>query len=102
MTAVNFPVACSLTSAELQERQERLLKKVRSEVAEIKELENGFAYKFPAGKERITELAQLIDLEHQCCPFLRFQLTVESDDGHLWLEMTGPEGTKDFLAEVFK
>jgi hypothetical protein len=47
------------------------------------------------------ELAHLIDLEHQCCPFLKFRLTVEPGAGPLRLELTGPDGTKDFLAAVF-
>ena len=50
---------------------------------------------------QVTELANLVKLEHQCCPFLKFSITVEPGDGPVWLELTGPEGTKEFLAEVF-
>ncbi len=35
------------------------------------------------------------------CPFLKFSITVEPGDGPVWLEMTGPQGTKEFLVEVF-
>lgn len=34
----------------------------------------------------------------QCCPFLRFQLTVEPGRGPIWLELTGPAGTREFVA----
>lgn len=87
--------------SELQERRSSVLRKVISVVSEVKELENGFAYRFSAEGTRITELANLIDLEHRCCPFLTFRITVEAGDGPIWLEMTGPAGTKEFLAEVF-
>ncbi|MBA3355700.1 MAG: hypothetical protein H0U18_07115 [Pyrinomonadaceae bacterium] len=46
-------------------------------------------------------VSYLVELEHQCCPFLKFNITVEPGDGPVWLEMTGPQGTKEFLAEVF-
>ena len=28
---------------------------------------------------------------------LRFQITVEPDGGPIWLELTGPSGTREFL-----
>ena len=95
------PIACSLTNSELQERRRNVLQKVRSAVTEQRELEDGYAYCFPADDDRLAELARLVSLERQCCPFLRFRLTVESGNGPIWLEMTGPEGTKDFLAATF-
>jgi hypothetical protein len=44
------------------------------------------------------EAAAVIEAEHRCCPFLRFVLIVEPGDGSLFLEVTGPEGTEDFLS----
>jgi hypothetical protein len=97
----DLPIACSLTAPELQERRRIVLQKVRSAVVEVRELENGYAFSFPSAGDWLGELAGLIDLERQCCPFLQFRLTVEADGGPLWLEMTGPEGTKDFLVNTF-
>ena len=97
----DLPIACSLTSAELQERRRTVLEKARRAVVEVKELDDGYAYSFPSEGEWLHELAGLIDLERQCCPFLRFRLTVEANGGPTWLEMTGPEGTKEFLTSTF-
>lgn len=97
----SLPVACSLLESELQERRRDVLAKARSVVAEVKEMSDGFAYRFPSDGAWIRELADLVAFEHQCCPFLRFRLTVEPDDGPIWLELTGPQGTKEFLAEIF-
>lgn len=97
----DLPVACSLMPAELQERRRTMLSKMRAAVTESTELDNGFIYQFTSDGELISELANLIQLEHQCCPFLRFRLTVEPGEGAVSLEMTGPKGTKEFLAEIF-
>ena len=97
----SLPIACSLTSAELQERRSSLLQTVRSAVLEVKELDDGYAYSFPSEGKWLRELVSLIELERQCCPFLRFRLTVEANGGPMWLDLTGPEGTKEFLVSTF-
>ena len=101
MESTSLPIACSLTSGELQERRSTLLQRVRLAVLEVTELQDGYAYTFPSASEWLSEVAGLIELERQCCPFLRFRLTVEEDGGKLLLEMTGPEGTKEFLLNTF-
>ena len=97
----SLPIACSLTSAELQERRSTLLQKVGSAVLEVKELDDGYSYSLPSEGKWLRELASLIDLERQCCPFLRFRITVEANGGPMWLDLTGPEGTKEFLVSTF-
>ncbi len=87
--------------AELQERRRTLLLKIRSVVSEVTELEDGFRYEFPMNDDVLSELTKLIQLEHHCCPFLTFRLTVGAGTNSVSLEMTGPKGTKEFLAEVF-
>ncbi|MGH9942190.1 MAG: hypothetical protein ACRD9R_07525 [Pyrinomonadaceae bacterium] len=98
---MNLSIACTLTEPELQERRSSVLRKVRAAVVEVKEIESGYVYRFPSDGNWITELANLVSLERRCCPFLRFNLTVEPGGGPVWLEMTGPQGTKEFLASVF-
>jgi hypothetical protein len=92
----DLPIACNLTSSELQERRATILKTVREAVVEVRELENGYMYSFPAAEDWLARLAELIEFERQCCRSLRFRLTVEADGGPLWLEMTGPAGKKSF------
>lgn len=100
MTNTQLPVACSLTPPELQQRRTQLLKKIGGGILETKELENGFAYRFATNETWITELAQLIMFERQCCPFLTIDLRLEPANGPIWLELSGPEGTKQFLSEL--
>jgi hypothetical protein len=101
MDSSNLPGACALTDAELQQRRREVLQKARSEVTEVREIEDGFMYRFSATTQ-LAQLANLVELEHKCCPFLKFRITVEPADGPIWLELTGPEGTKAFLAELFE
>lgn len=102
MDGINLPVACELTGPEFQERRIRVLRKVREAVIEVKELADGYAYRFPSDEIWITELANLMALERQCCRFLQFSIRLEPGDGPIWLELSGPEGTKDFLNSVFE
>jgi hypothetical protein len=96
----DLPIACSLTSAELQERRQTILKQLRSAVVEVRELESGYAYSFPSGGQWLSEIGSMIELERQCCPFLQFRLTVEANGGPIALELTGSAGTKEFLKEI--
>jgi hypothetical protein len=96
MTQEN-PIACKLTSAELQLRRAEVLAQIKADLINVTELEVGYRFEFPSNQDQIRRLGTLIELEHECCPFLRFQLTVEPGDGPALLELTGPEGTKDFL-----
>ena len=101
MTSRELPIACSLTDPEFQQRRSELLKTFQGALLETKELDEGYAYRFPSSANWILELAQLITFERECCPFLRFNLRLEPANGPLWLELTGPEGTKDFLKSLF-
>jgi len=82
-------IACSLTTPELQERRSKLLEKVRAAALEVNETVDGFAYRFPSDDSLLADLLTVIQLEHQCCPFLRFSLIVEAGNGPVWLELTG-------------
>ncbi len=95
-------IVCSLTNPELQERRGKLLEKVRAAALEVNETVDGFAYRFPSDDSLLADLLAVIQLEHQCCPFLRFSLIVEAGNGPVWLELTGPPGTKEFIASNFE
>jgi hypothetical protein len=45
----------------------------------------------------LPDIASMIDAERQCCQFLQFDLRLEPDEGPVWLTITGPEGTREFL-----
>ncbi len=65
-------------------------------VQEVEELPEGFAFRFEA--RDLEAVARFVANERKCCPFLTFELTVTPAEGPLWLRMSGPSGTRDFLA----
>lgn len=93
----DLPVACSLSEAELRQRRSQLLARAIGCVQETRSLADGYALRFAADDAALADVMQLIQLERQCCAFLRFRLTVEPGGGPVWLELTGPEGTKAML-----
>ena len=91
-------LACSLTTPELRARRADVLAFVRAHVLERRALAEGVGLRFAPDSAVIARAAELMDAERQCCPFLALRLTVAPDGGPVWLELTGPEGTRDFLS----
>jgi len=81
----------------LDVRREELLSGLLALAQERISITNGLRWRFAPTAEFLTAAAQTIDAERQCCQFLKFVLTVEPDAGDMWLEITGPEGTAEFL-----
>ena len=92
-----LPVACELTPAEMTARRDTLLPGLLAQAAERVPLPNGFRWRFAASGEFLAAAAETMNTERQCCRFLRFVLIIEPDGGPIWLEITGPEGTAEFL-----
>ena len=96
----DLPIACRLAEPELRARGEALGREVFSAVTETRELPDGYALRFPGEARWLATLAEFIRFERACCPFLRFELHAEQQDGPLWLLLRGPMGGKDFLAAL--
>lgn len=95
------PIACYLTDKELQARRKIYLDKAAASLIDFAELPDGFKYRFPLEDSTLQDLAEIIDLERKCCPFLNFKLTLEAGNDFVLLELTGAEGTKEMVRELF-
>ena len=95
-----LPIACELTPDEIMGRRATLLPGLLARAEERVTLCNGFRWRFSASSEALTAAAETINAERQCCQFLRFVLTVEPGGGSMWLEITGPQGTAEFLESL--
>ena len=98
----DLPVACTLGPAALKARREGHLKHLLAQSENRHEMPEGYRLRFTATDEILPTIARTVDAERQCCRFLRFQVTVEPDGGPIWLDMTGPVGTGEFLAAMFE
>ena len=97
------PFACNVAALNTEQRQRytALVKKLKDSVREVRELEDGYALRFPAESSTVQELAEFIIYERLCCPFFDFELAVEREGGPAWLRLRGREGVKDFIREEF-
>ena len=91
------PLTCKLTTAEMQERKATVLASLRKQVLEKKELENGYAFKFPGNDKMIDELNDFAKTERHCCDFFTFNIAITGDTTSLWFEITGPKEAKEFI-----
>jgi hypothetical protein len=95
-----IPIACSLTSAELREREATLLAQFRAAIIKTEELHDGYAFHIPGDGERIRQGAELIVAERECCPSLVFEVSALPNMGPVTVHVRGPAGTKEFLIRL--
>jgi hypothetical protein len=90
----DVPFACDWTAltAEQQERQRSVYRRLREDVWEVRELDDGYAFRHSPDREVLLAIAEFVANERLCCPFFDFALTVERGGGPVWLRMTGQGG----------
>jgi hypothetical protein len=98
----DLPIVCTLQPGELNARAMALLPGVAKRARARIVIDGGYRLDFVASSELLRAIVDMIDAERQCCRFLRFRLTVEADGESLILDVTGPSGTKEFLADLFE
>ena len=98
---MDLPIACSLTESELRERRQDIMDAFRSMQVTAIELADGYAFTFPASSEALQRIAELVDLERQCCAFLTFKIVVEAANAVMRMEVTGPGEAKKVIREYF-
>jgi hypothetical protein len=95
------PIACrpAALTADERERSARLRADVAAGVSRTIELSDGYSFQLRGDPKVFQSAAEWITLERRCCPFLTFDLGWKPGDETMpSLTLTGPEGTKGFLA----
>src|SRR5688500_12600590 len=98
----DLPIVCTLGPAALAARREGLLSDLLRRADGRQDRPEGHLLRFPAEGETFAAFARAVDAERRCCRFLRFQITVDPDGGPIWLELTGPRGTREFLSALLE
>jgi len=94
------PIACRLTDAELRARREGLLAQARASVVSASWTDEGLTLEFEATPATLAIVLEVVQVERQCCPFLRFQVDAGPDGYPIALAITGPPGTRTFLESL--
>jgi hypothetical protein len=100
MTQTNSPIACNLGALDRDEQRRRaeLARAVVGHAAATTETSDGYALRFDDDPVLLRDAIDWIRLERRCCPFLRFELTFDPENGPLWLRLGGGPGVKEFLS----
>lgn len=96
--------ACNMLALNAEERKRHLevTKQLRAATKEVRELSDGYAFRFSPEQSTILLVSEFIARERLCCPFFTFEMVVEPEDGPLWMRLRGAEGMKDFIKAEFR
>lgn len=97
-----LPIVCTLSPAALSARRQGLLSELLRQSAARELLPNGLRLRFAPSGGTLSTIARAVEAERHCCRFLRFTLTVEPDEGQFTLDLTGPQGTREFVAALLE
>ena len=64
--------------------------------------QKGFDFDLRRQATHSRPIARAVEAERHCCRFLRFGITVEPDGGPVFLELTGPRGTREFIGALLE
>ena len=86
----------------MKARQQDLLGGLVRQAVERVDTPNGYRVRFAPADGVLARIGSVVEIERQCCRFLTFRLTNEPDNGAIWLEFSGPPGTREFLAGMLE
>lgn len=98
----DLPIVCALTPEALRARQEGLLADLLRRAERHDLVGQGLRLRFRPTEGLLAAIARTVDAERQCCRFLRFAITVEPAGGHVFLELSGPAGTREFITALLE
>jgi hypothetical protein len=96
---IEVPVACNWAAltAEQQLRQRSLHRQLNADVEEVRELADGYAFRYSPDRVVLLAIAEFVANERLCCPFFEFGITVERDGGPVWFRIMGEGKAKRVL-----
>jgi hypothetical protein len=92
------PFACDRLALDAEARRrhfQELGPALRTLKESVRELPNGYEFRFPSDPKTITKVAEWAVGERLCCPFFDIQLRMERVSGPFSMRVTGRKGTKD-------
>jgi hypothetical protein len=99
-TAKDSPFVCDrlALTPEIRTRHFEVLgPALRAARLAVRELPDGYEFKFPSDAKTLAMLEEWIGQERLCCPFFDIDLRFERENGPVWMRLTGRPGTKDFI-----
>jgi hypothetical protein len=97
------PFACNMNALSREERQRygALSAKLVAARVSVRELANGYEWTLKRDGAPLRELAEWIELESRCCPFLTFGVELRGDANSTVVRLTGGKDVKEFIKAEF-
>lgn len=96
-------LACNFGAIDASEcdAHKKLASYIMSEgFTEKRELPDGYAFRYDASD--FSKVAQYVENERLCCPFLDFEIHTKAVDDAVWLYLRGQSNAKGFLDAAFQ
>ena len=93
------PLACTLPADEADRRVRQTRSALGGRVRAREEIDGGMRLRFPTEPAIERQLAETVDAESRCCPFL--DMEIQRADGELELTVTGPPEAKPVIELLF-
>ena len=95
-------IACNVNAFTPEERvrHSAATAALKASVCSIEEAAIGYRWHFDQTLSTSDILQWIVD-EQRCCPFLDFVVHLACDSGPRWIQMSGRDGVKTFLAAEF-
>lgn len=96
----DLPIVCTLSPEAIRGRRQGLLSDLLRRAEGREESKDGLRLQFSPSADTLTAIVNAVEAERHCCRFLRFGITVEPDGGPVFLDLSGPPGTREFVASL--
>lgn len=97
-------IACRLCAFSENDRRE--YDTLRSQIAEsvvgVGETTTHTIFQLKDRTRCLSILAAWMEMERRCCPFLSFNVEIPAEGDELWLGLSGPTGTREFVRMTFQ
>lgn len=93
------PLVCRLDEAQKEHRRPKAEALFLDKLQGRHETEDGYASEFRSDGDALQRIVDFVDAERKCCPFFRFDVTVEQDHGPISLEIGGSQRVKSYIEE---
>jgi hypothetical protein len=80
----------------------QLVEVLRHAIQKRRELPDGYAFQMDTKQIGTDHLAEWIELERKCRPFFRFEIRWTSQNGAVWIDLSGSKGVKEFILDELR
>jgi hypothetical protein len=91
---------CTHVSTDYRGQRDEYLPGLIEHAVERSEVTHGMRFRFVATAERLRQIATVAEHEREYCKALEFRVGLGLGSASLTLDVTGPAGTKRFLAQL--